>query len=186
MEHNISIDIITRHTRSAGNLKRVAESLKGFGNWYVLGNDPSAAADLNCVYLKCDLKKPDHGTRLNYYFDNVPNGGQWTYILDDDNLLHPDFQNLFSKLDPDCKLAIFHQQINPATVRVALPEHIEVEWIDSAQYIARRDFIGDLRHWNVYRHDGYFVQELAIRARYEGVKFQILPTVYAYYNAQTV
>jgi len=184
------IHIMTRHTcESADSLRRCGESIRQTPvdhDWFIIGSDPSAASDLpDSHYLTCPTKpERDWGLLPNHYLETIADAGQWLYLLDADNLLHPGFAKWPGLIDPDCQLVVFSQQIDPAHIRLARPDKLWVQHVDAAQFCVKRSFIGDLRMWNIYRNDGYFLMELAIRAREQGVKVQVFAEVMSYYNAQ--
>ena len=63
-------------------------------------------------------------------------------------------------------------------------ENIIVQKIDMAQFCVKREIVNDLRFWEIYRGDGYFIMELYIRCKENGIQTQILSEIFSYYNAQ--
>jgi hypothetical protein len=181
-----AMHVVTRHARGLDWLKRSGDSLallRSAREWWVVGEK---APDLGGMsFLQCPpVKNPDRAARLNLYLDQVPDRGQWVYVLDDDNLIHPCLEAIMDRVHPDCQLVVVSQQLSPTSVRVANPWGLTVQWVDSAQYCVTRALIDDLRHWEIYRHDGYFLMELVIRARESGARVQVFQEVGSFYNAQ--
>ena len=100
-------------------------------------------------------------------------GGGFVWILDDDNLPHPDL--LARQYEPGT-VTLIGQQVTADYVRIPEPACGKV---DKAQVVADRAAIGDIRLPLDCFGDGRFV-ELLHAARPEA--FRIDPTVRAYYN----
>lgn len=183
------IHFLTRHSRPQSWVEKAGLSIGDLGQWFIIG--PGMEASTTCplhkyLVLPQTINK-DFGYQVNHYLDIEPDIGQWVYILDDDNLVHPNLKRVIASLDDDCQLAVFgRQHINSSFVRIANPKNLIVGEIDAGQFIVKRSLIGDLRMWigNVYRNDGYFLMELVFRANNQGVKIQVFKEVAAYYNAQ--
>lgn len=183
------VHVVTRCLRSdPACIYRVSDSLvKNLRvpfTWVLVGPNAGLPSSVKALALPCECEPGDYCGLLNHYLDVVPDTGQWVYVLDDDNLIHPGFNSVYDHLNDDCVLFVGSQQLTPNQVRVAAAHNLVVQQVDSAQYCIKRSLIGDLRHWNCYRHDGYFLMELNIRAREQGLKVQVFPQVVSYYNAQ--
>jgi hypothetical protein len=184
--------IVTRFTRNEdGSIRWLDNCYKSIISndinykWYIIGieDDVDISKYKNTIYLKFP-SKPNWKNLCNYYLDVVPDEGQWFFILDDDNLLHPNFKQLDDRIYNDTKLVIMSQLYEPDKIRVACEKNITVQKIDMAQFCIKREIINDLRFWEIYRGDGYFIMELYIRCREYGIQSQIFPEVFSYYNAQ--
>ena len=182
----MSLHIVTRCTRQDPKwVAAVRESLKSLTIDYrfvLVG--PYADNATTDDYIQCECPPNDYGCLLNRYLETFPDDGQWVYVLDDDNILHPGFEEAFKSASPDCCLFVGSQQVTADHVRVANPARLTVQNVDFAQHCSRRDLIGDLRLWSIYRNDGYFLEELVIRAREAGRPIKVLQQVMSFYNAQ--
>ncbi len=180
----MKLHIITRCTRQNPEWAlHVGDSIAASAvaaAWYLVGPN---AQGLPGLVLPCDCGDGDYARLLNHYLDIVPDDGQWVYVLDDDNLMHPGFKAAMDQAD-EAELIVGSQQVDATTVRVANPWDLTVQRVDSAQYCVSRRLIGELRHWNLYRHDGYFLMELLIRAREQGARVHVTQQVMSFYNAQ--
>lgn len=97
----------------------------------------------------------------------------WTYFLDDDNLLHPQFWECMKK-PASAPVQIFSQERSPGSMK---PANAEVCHVDLAQCVFLRESVGDLRFGMHYEADGEFIRELSLRACVE-----LRPEVACYYN----
>lgn len=100
-------------------------------------------------------------------------GSGWVWILDDDNLPHPDM--LRCRYEPGT-VNLVGQQVTSETVRVPQPH---AGLVDKAQIIADLSAVGDIRMPLDCFGDGRWVEALHA-ARPEA--FRIDPAVRAYYN----
>jgi hypothetical protein len=181
--------IVTRFTRDNEKwLDRCYESiLKSNLNykWYIVGpNLPSNMTKYKNSNFLHFTQKPNWKNLCNFYFDTVKDEGQWVYILDDDNLMHYNFHLADKKIEHETELIIVSQEYEPNKIRIANENNITVQKIDMAQFCVKRSAVGDLRFWEIYRGDGYFIMELYIRCKEYGKKVQIMHEVFSYYNAQ--
>lgn len=97
----------------------------------------------------------------------------WTYFLDDDNLLHPNFWACMQK-PIGAKVQVFGQE---RSAGVVVGSNIEVCRVDLAQCVFSRELVGDLRFGMHYEADGAFICELARR-----VPCELRPEIASYYN----
>jgi hypothetical protein len=153
--------------------------------WYIIGVPEFWYTNKysNTTYIHFPYK-PNWKNMCNYYLDMIPDEGQWVYILDDDNKMHPNFGRINKKLEDDTKLFIVSQRFSKDDTRIASEENIMVSKIDMAQFCIKREIIGDLRFWEIYRGDGYFIMEQFTRCKEYGYKCQIFPEIMSYHNAQ--
>lgn len=103
----------------------------------------------------------------------------WVYFLDDDNLLYPGFWAKTVELIrdyPETGMFVFAQERGPGN----FPEVILTRcYVDMAQAIFRRSFIGDSRFSLHYEADGDFIMGLHDR---EPSCVHVDRTVLCYYN----
>lgn len=192
-----AVDVVTRADRGIEWLDRCYESLlplKINWTWHIVVRPHFIQEARNRGYERTVVHlAPNHPTvhealsGTNQYLANVPNIGQWFFNLDDDSLMHPNFDRL-EPLMVNHDIVLFSQQVHPASARVIVPERFSPGCIDMAQFVARRTAMGRLKFWEVYRGDSYYIQELMLRAK-GGMGFKVQRVAYfyevaSYYNAQ--
>jgi len=98
----------------------------------------------------------------NFALEQIQDG--FVYVLDDDNLMHPDFYSVTSGILNDYPAieCIFYSQVINKThsVRAVNPDTIRVNFIDQAQFLISRKLIGDLIYEHRYEADGVFIEKL--------------------------
>lgn len=105
----------------------------------------------------------------------------WIYVVDDDNLLHPEFpaalKNAIHAHPAMRALMVSQEDRYRATV-----EGCRAGVIDTAMLCVERTFVGDTRWNNKYGEDGAFIEELLNKNR---EAFVFLNEDLCYYNKQT-
>jgi len=195
-------NIITRCSRTK-NLLSVKDSIFNQSlnvMWYVYFDtlhlkdiDAELLTELQDPNIKITFKKSipgDYGHQfINDAIDLIQDG--WIYVLDDDNILHEDFiQTLTSKIieSPDKRGFIFDQKVGgkdftKLDIRVANPQNVRVGHIDRAQFLLRRDLIGEMRlKSGDYKADGYFIEDVY---KYNPEDFLFINQLLCYYNYLT-
>jgi hypothetical protein len=187
------IHIVTCWTRTPEVLDKIYQSLQFLQSfntpyhWYIVttNSDLDIVKFKNTTKLIKPISMPMH-TGVNYYYDSVPDKGQWVYVLDDDNLIHPSFSFLYNYIqNPIYDMIAVGQQLNENDNRFILTlSDINIQKIDNGQFLLRRQAVGDLRYWPIYRGDGYFATEMKILITERNKEIGLLPIVATYYNAQ--
>ncbi len=138
-----------------------------------LGITPSGVVQVFHSHYDSERSGWGHAARNRWLETNTIG---WTYFLDDDNLIHPDF---FRGVDEHYgkKIMIFGQQTSPESFRV--PNN-QVCHVDLAQCVFHRETIGDLRFGLQYEADGAFIQEMTTRVA--PGDFVLNPRICSYYN----
>lgn len=121
-----------------------------------------------------------HAARNSFLDSDLDLGDDyWLYFLDDDNLLHPGFWAKAIELirdHPEAGMFIFQQERAPGI----FPEiNLARCYVDMAQAVFRRSFIGDERFAMHYEADGDFIMRLHDR---EPGRVKVDQTVLCYYN----
>lgn len=127
--------------------------------------------------FKCLKGGVSGNLQRNYALDKINDG--WVYFLDDDNIIHPNFEKAYKSLVlTDYKGMIFGQQLETQK-RIPRPDYIKTCFVDQAQFILKRELIGDLRYIQRYEADGIFIETL-----YKKHSEEILITeeILSYYN----
>jgi glycosyltransferase involved in cell wall biosynthesis len=196
----VTLNIITRCTRTT-KIREVFESLNKKNEkisikWFVLFDLTSLVEIptdiLSFLKDKSEIRFYDSDPNdfghdmINKTLDEINSG--LIYVLDDDNILHPNFLQLveewlenFEELDG----LIFSQKIGGVDftgldIRLSDDENVKVGKIDMAQFCLKRELIGDDRiPSGVYVGDGIFIQSI-----YENNKdkFLIKKEIGCYYN----
>ena len=188
------IHIVTCLSRTPDFIDRAYESIKALNinyQWYIV-TTADKALSLNYSKYKNTtiIVKPGHmamHTGVNYYYDVIPDQGQWVYVLDDDNLMHINFNLVEPHThSPKSDMIVVGQQQENREIRyVDGIFNIAIQKIDNGQFLVRRKAVGPLRYWPIYRGDGYFASEIRILTYESGRDITILPIAASYYNRQT-
>ena len=112
-------------------------------------------------------------------------------ILDDDNVIHPDFYNVIKseiEANPDKEAFVFEQFVDKKDftgleVRNVGPEHMKLRHIDSAQYVIRQSLYTKGRYEGGYCGDGVFIENLY---KNHSGKFHFIHQQLCYYNRLTL
>lgn len=196
----IKLTILTRCSRLS-NLKKVRDSIfttqKFDITWRVMF-DTTILKDVDAELLASIQEKNgityfinstpgDYGHQmLNKAISDTKDG--FLYILDDDNIIHEDFyDSLYDTItnNLDKRGFVFHQKIagkdfTGLDIRIAIPESMRVSGVDSAQYVLRRDLIGDIRLVPMnYIADSIFAEEVY---KNNPSDFCFIDKVLCYYN----
>jgi glycosyltransferase involved in cell wall biosynthesis len=173
------INILTRCTRPQNLLtisKTIFTDLFQI-NWYILFDtnrvkdiDASLLMELTNLGAKIKfLKGESNGlgmNMINNILDEICDG--WVYILDDDNIIHPEFYNTLDEFidDKTYGVLVFNQKVDgkdfsKLDIREAKPENVKVGSIDSAQFLIHIGDYGDTQRFNnSYTADGELVEKL--------------------------
>lgn len=97
------------------------------------------------------------GWERNQVLDSIAGG--WVWCLDDDNLCHPRFGDVLAAAIRDHPRAagfVFDQLDAGGRLRLRADAAATVRGVDAANFVFRREAIGDRRFPPVYESDGYF------------------------------
>ena len=189
------LHVITRCTRPE-NLRAVHKS---FGEnrviWHVVF-DTSAIGSidaellfwLHSVATNVKFLKGEQGSYMyplmNMIVDlDIPKN-RWVTLIDDDNIMHPDYYEALREVDADKYLAVcYHQQVDIArnSIRIAQQGNTIVGGIDLAQYTFKSNVIQeDIATFKAgYCGDGEFIQELHSK---HPDKFLFIDKILSHYN----
>jgi len=185
----IDLHIITPISRPeniaviADNLSSVCKELKPI--WYCCFDAgvkiPKQPRGITYGFWGKAKKKSFSGnSSRNQMLDLFQSG--WTYFLDDDNLLHPNFEKHFLAAlqeHPDAQWFIFDQVRKDGSLYLeATPQPI-VNHVDSGQCVLKRELIGSLRFIeHYYAADGVLYTSLLLES--EPI---VIKKIATYYNA---
>lgn len=178
------LNIITRCSR-VENLKLVQESLEplpDYVNWFVIVDTNSVQkipteilTSIRCTFKFCesnnDLLYPAISKLIKKnippLFENVRTGSvekSYVYILDDDNIIHPDFFKFYESIKNTGKGYIFNQKVDGKDftgldIRVAKEENMKLQGVDAAQFLFPVDFF-KYDFEPDYAADGIFIEKV--------------------------
>ena len=195
-------NIITRCSRTANILKvkdSIFNNIKSDVTWWITFDTNSLKeisidilSELQSPNIKLRFRKSrpgDYGESHNLILDEIESG--WCYFLDDDNIIHEDFFTEISdkiNSNPEARAIIFNQWIGGKDftgqdVRFAAPENVQVSKIDMAQFLVKRELIGENRFIeDEYKTDGYFITKIWEENSKE---FLFIDKILCYYNYLT-
>lgn len=196
----VNLNIITRCTRFT-KIREIYSSFENNSklfklNWYVLFDltnlieiSTDILSFLNPIAIMrfYDSQDGDFGhDMINKTIDEITDG--LIYVLDDDNILHPNFipllENWFTN-HPHKDGIIFSQKIGGIDftgedLRIASPENVKVSKIDMAQFCMKRELYGNHRiPKNMYVGDGVLIEEIYNN---NVDRFWIVDEIACYYN----
>lgn len=135
-------------------------------------------------HWRCDPRQEHPGGQFlkNQMIEGIGDG--WVWILDDDNVMQPEFIDvLFFHIaeHPDAQLIVCAQRHASGWVRKVNRAMLKETHVDAAQIVVRRDAIGDLRLPEHYCGDGAFIEALANKLDPDRIHYIHTPIVS--YNA---
>ena len=192
----MDINIITRCTRPY-NLLKIKESLLNNKKiniiWWVIFDttvlkdiDVELLSQLNSVDFKINLRflKSTSGAcgydLINQILKEIK-PDEWMYLLDDDNILHPDFSDI-GDVKTDKSVITFSQFVDKKDFtgleyRIAIPENMRFQGIDSAQILIKRSMVVEFAL--NYAADGILIDTLY---KSNPEEFLLIDKVLCYYN----
>ena len=193
----MDINIITRCTRPY-NLLKIKESLLNNKKiniicWVIFDTavlkdiDVELLSQLNSVDFKINLRflKSTPGAcgydLINQILKEIdPN--EWMYLLDDDNILHPNFSEVIGDIKTDKSVITFSQFVDKKDFtgleyRIAIPENMRFQGIDSAQILIKRSMVSEFAL--NYAADGILIDALY---KSNPEEFLLIDKVISYYN----
>lgn len=198
-KYTMKINVITRVSRVDDLLKIMPTVLSSNVHWHLVF-DISRVESVKTELLN-SLKHPDISLYfekglpniegqpcdmghelINRIFDKIADN-EWVYVLDDDNIIHPDFFSSVREVikNTDAEGIIFSQVYGKESlIREALPENVKVCHIDMAQFLLKKSLIKQNRLVNYrYEADGIFIEKLFNENK---EKFCFQSKVLCYYN----
>lgn len=183
------LSIITACSRQKNLLQIIASINFNLVDQWIIVYDTSKSRSYTHIFEKYPkIKEVDCNTpgvcghpQINYGLDMITSG--FVYILDDDNLIHPNFWNVFPTLDINY-IYTWDQvrSFNRSTKKeiVLKGGNINKGEIDTAQFIVPMKYIGQTR-WVVDQRFGdfHFIKE--IYDKYKS-NFKYIPNQYAFWN----
>jgi glycosyltransferase involved in cell wall biosynthesis len=106
---------------------------------------------------------PNRNIGLEYIKENLnPSDNDWVYILDDDNILHPNWWNsIQSHLSSQDAVITWGQVWANEEPRTEATDTPRIATIDTSQYMVRWSVAKNLRFEHIYEADGIYAEEAA-------------------------
>ncbi len=106
---------------------------------------------------------PNRNIGLEYIKNNLnPSDNDWIYILDDDNVIHPNWWNTIqSHLNSQDAVITWGQVWANEEPRTEPTDTPKIATIDTSQYMVRWSVAKDLRFEHIYEADGIYAEEAA-------------------------
>ncbi len=121
---------------------------------------------------------------LNNIFDNINLNNEWLCIIDDDNIMYPNYLNEISKVINNKLQFIYYQQCysNDVLRFTSRTKDIKEGHIDMAQVCFKSNLIEYTRFEQRYTADGDFYSMLFQKIKHDKSKWYIINKVLCYYN----
>lgn len=204
----IRLHLLTRCTR-LHNLPEIEESIKNNipdsvkVEWYIIfdtGYFSSIPMEVLEKYSKYHLRYRDNKGHGMEVFNDILSDimllddgvtiNDWFYILDDDNIIHPDFYKVFNYVDDYTTHGVlFNQYIGGKDwtgleIREIKSNNIKVREVDSAQFMLRLNFWNNLYKSGYGFGSGYLADGEFIEMAYKIHRsiFMLIDEVLCYYN----
>lgn len=204
-----NISILTRCSRTK-NLLDIKESITTnqlFNiTWYILFDissiseiDTSILYKLKTSNIKVEFifgKSVDGSLGINLVndvIDKLPNS-EWVYILDDDNILHENFYSRINEVVNENKNIlgiIFSQKVDGKDftgldIRQSNPDSVKPKQIDIAQYLLKKEIVGNVRYEMSYITDGVFIENIYNSNKDKFIFIDDVLSYYNYLNSKTI
>ncbi|GIW59045.1 MAG: hypothetical protein KatS3mg087_0111 [Patescibacteria group bacterium] len=188
MQKTLELHIITPVSRPH-LLPQIADSIReGFKQikpvWYCCFDKNIPIVDkplgINIAYWDAVKESGCWGYNCRNQILNLFKSG-WVYFLDDDNLIHPNMEEVFLRAleaYPECRWFVFRQIRSSGDIYLYETDQPRLGTIDMGQCILDRELIGGLQFENKYAADGVFYEQLA--QRYKPIA---ISEAAVYYNA---
>ena len=104
---------------------------------------------------------PNRNIGLEYIKNQLnPSDNDWVYILDDDNVIHPEWwNNIQSHLNTDASIITWGQLWASGEPRTEPTDTPKIAKIDTSQYMVRWNVAKNLRFEHIYEADGIYAEE---------------------------
>lgn len=126
----------------------------------VKGKDATDAPFIQSFWFGDTSSVCGNGQR-NFALQQIKDG--WVWVLDDDNIVHPNFFPLLNEMieaNVNAKAFLLPQQHRNGYVRPVSRDYVRETFIDQAQYVLDRGLIGERRYIMKYTADGEFIERL--------------------------
>jgi hypothetical protein len=178
------LSIITACSRR-DNLQAIYDSMdfRVIHMWYIIYDTSKGRSYTHQFKGHPKIKEIDYDKegvcghpQINHAIDLIEDG--FVYIVDDDNVIHPDFWKAYKDLDPEYIYTWDQNRVREK--RVAKGGKIQKFLIDTSQFIVPRKYIGDIR-WDNHKRNADFKFINTIHKKYSE-KFKYINKILCYHN----
>jgi hypothetical protein len=176
--------IITACSRR-DNLQAIYDSMdfRMIHTWYIIYDTSKGRSYTHQFKGHAKIKEIDYDKegvcghpQINYAIDLIEDG--FVYVIDDDNIIHPDFWKTYIELDPEYIYTWDQNRIREK--RIAKGGIIKLSLIDTSQFIVPRKYIGDIR-WDNNKRNADFKFINTIHEKYHE-QFKYVNKILCYHN----
>lgn len=165
------IYIITPCTRPY-NLPSIRQSIPSECTWVVCydGSVKSTPDVEGAITLRCPETGIYGNPTRNFALEGIKDrlkDDDWIYIMDDDNIVHPNWYNEIKDHLQNSKMICWSQEFPPSGVydfggriRSQVPEKPAIANIDTAQYMMKWEIARDIRFPLLYEADGIYAEKI--------------------------
>ena len=183
----INLSIVIPFSRKIINLDKIVNSISKITNTnieiIIVTSDDREDEVKEWVPKDLNIKvySTDENTISGNNYRNIgvnKTTGDWIYFLDDDNIIHPNFNDLLEFMDKDKDVIFFSQIFANQQIRL-MPVTIDVGGVDTAMFLVKKSIM-DNHKWqeDAYTADGILAKELS------EYNCQYMYTPYCFYNYQ--
>lgn len=131
-------------------------------SWIIVHDDRTIIPQIqNATIMKCEHTGIVGVKAQNFALDNLPlNDDDFVMLLDDDNVIYPNWYEVISKLlHLDFSIMTWGQLHKDGSIRLEPQQYPQVGNIDTASFLIRWKYNKNVRHVvDLYEHDGVYSQ----------------------------
>lgn len=146
------------------NLVKISHSIPKFAQWVVIHEPNMNIPNIpNMVCVECEKTGFVGANGRNYFLDNFNlTENDWIYSLDDDNIIHPNFNKIENLLSENFSMIYWGQLNKNETIRLQALDKIIINTIDAASFISSMKYNKNVRYnTSQYNYDGLYAIECA-------------------------
>ena len=166
------------------NLEKIKTTIPSECQWVIV-YDSSLKHEYHiegAINLKSPFTGDSGNPNRNYALDTLKmKDNDWFYILDDDNIIHPDwYESVKHQLESGANMINWGQCFYDNTTRFPATDNLAKDRVDTAQYMMRWGAVKSLRYKSHYEADGDYANKAAKLCKSNILK---LDQNLCYYNA---
>jgi glycosyltransferase involved in cell wall biosynthesis len=148
------------------NIKKMQNSIPQECKWVIVYDQKVKEEDIinveNAIILHSPCTghygNPNRNYALEYLKDQLTDK-DWLYVLDDDNIIHPDWYNKVCSNLENNSMIHWGQCFSNGAHRVDAPTTPKSGAIDTAQYMVRWNIAKNIRYKELYEADGFYAED---------------------------